>query len=147
MTERCPVCNNELAPDYAACPHCGFKLLGSTQRFAPVALPDESFSPEAKPAAAAALRVVRGPQTGVVIQLGDAPQTIGRSPQRDVFLNDMTVSREHALIEPCEGGYAIHDTNSFNGVWVNNDSVDAPRKLCNGDVIQIGAFCLLYQEE
>ena len=43
MTEKCPVCNNELAPDDAACPHCGFKLLGSTQRFAPVALPDESF--------------------------------------------------------------------------------------------------------
>ena len=28
MTEKCPVCNNELAPDDAACPHCGFKLLG-----------------------------------------------------------------------------------------------------------------------
>ena len=69
-----------------------------------MALPDESFSPEAKPAAAAALRVVRGPQTGVSIQLGDAPQTIGRSPQRDVFLNDMTVSREHASVEPADGG-------------------------------------------
>ena len=97
--------------------------------------------------ARATLNVVRGPQVGISFVLTGEPVTIGRSPQRDVFLNDMTVSREHALIEPCEGGYAIHDTNSFNGVWVNNDSVDAPRKLCNGDVIQIGAFCLLYQEE
>ena len=146
MTEKCPVCNNELAPDDAACPHCGFKLLGSTQRFAPVALPDESFSPEAKPAAAAALRVVRGPQTGVSIQLGDAPQTIGRSPQRDVFLNDMTVSRQHATITRTERGRLITDEHSFNGVWVNNENVDA-HLLQAGDIIQIGAFCLLYQEE
>ena len=59
----------------------------------------------------------------------------------------MTVSRMHATIEQENGCYVIRDANSFNGVWVNNDSVDAPRKLCNGDVIQIGAFCLLYQEE
>ncbi|MFR5829387.1 MAG: FHA domain-containing protein, partial [Adlercreutzia equolifaciens] len=138
-------CNNELAPDDAACPHCGFKLLGSTQRFAPVALPDESFSPEAKPAAAAALRVVRGPQTGVVIQLGDAPQTIGRSPQCTIFLNDMTVSRMHATIEQENGCYVIRDANSFNGVWVNNDSVEA-RALRPGDFIQIGTFCMQYEE-
>ena len=147
MTEKCPVCNNELAPDDAACPHCGFKLLGSTQRFEPVSFGDDALPVAAAPQAAAALHVVRGPQTGVTYQLGDQALTIGRSPQCDLFLNDMTVSREHALIEPCEGGYAIRDTNSFNGVWVNNDSVDAPRKLQDGDVIQIGAFCLLYQEE
>ena len=147
MTERCPVCNNELEPEASACPHCGFKLLGSTQRFAPVALADESFTPEPEPSAAAVLSVVRGPQTGIVFNLGSQMLTIGRSPQRDLFLNDMTVSREHAVIEPVAGGYAISDTNSFNGVWVNNASVDAPRKLVSGDVIQIGAFCLIYQEE
>lgn len=147
MTTLCPVCSNPVESDAAACPQCGFKLLGATQRFEPVPLDDAPPSVEAAPQARAALHVVRGPSAGVTLQLGDEPLSIGRSPQCDVFLNDMTVSREHALIEPCEGGYAIHDTNSFNGVWVNNDSVDAPRKLCNGDVIQIGAFCLLYQEE
>ncbi len=146
MSERCPVCSNELEPQATACPYCGFKLLGSTQRFEPVTFEDESFKPAAKACAEAVLNVVRGPQTGVSIQLGDSVLTIGRSPQRDLFLNDMTVSREHAIVEPMEGGYAISDTNSFNGVWVNNENVDAPRKLVNGDVIQIGAFCLLYQE-
>lgn len=147
MPEICPVCSNELTPGVPVCPHCGFKMIDATQQFAPVTLSDESFASEAKPAAAAALHVVRGPQTGIVIRLGDAAQTIGRSPQCEVFLNDMTVSREHAVIEPCDGGYNIRDTNSFNGVWVNNDSVDVTRRLTSGDVIQIGAFCLLYQEE
>lgn len=147
MSEKCPVCNNDLTPNDAVCPHCGFKLLGSTQRFAPVTLTSESLTPDTKPAATAVLRVVRGPQTGISIHLSDMPQSIGRSPQCDVFLNDMTVSRKHALIEPCIDGYTICDTNSFNGVWVNNENVDAPRKLRNGDVIQIGTFCLVYQEE
>ena len=49
MANVCPVCNNPVGPEDSACPHCGFKLLGSTQRFAPVALPDESFSPPRRP--------------------------------------------------------------------------------------------------
>ena len=108
----------------------------------------ESFAAQVKPAAEAVLRVVRGPQTGVSYRLGDdAIQTIGRSPQCDVFLNDMTVSREHAVIEPLDGTFSIRDTNSFNGVWVNNANVEDKYILTHGDIIQIGAFCLIYQEE
>ena len=146
MNTVCPVCNNPVDAQAAACPTCGFKLLGSTQRFEPVTLAGEPLPAAAESQAAAVLHVVRGPQTGVSFQLGDAPLSIGRSPQCDLFLNDMTVSREHAVVEPAEGGYVIRDANSFNGVWVNNDSVDA-RKLADGDVIQIGAFCLVYKEE
>lgn len=148
MSEKCPVCNNTLEPQTSACPSCGFKLLGSTQRFEPVTFGDDAPPVVAeKPAAEAVLRVVRGPQTGVSIRLGEATQVIGRSPGCDVFLNDMTVSREHAIIQPCDGGYTINDANSFNGVWVNNSNVDTPQKLANNDIIQIGAFCLIYQED
>lgn len=146
MSTMCPVCNNPIEPQDAACPHCGFKLLGSTQRFMPVSLGDDALPVAATPQAAAALHVVRGPQTGMTYQLGDETLSIGRSPQCDLFLNDMTVSREHATVEPSDGGYVIRDANSFNGVWVNNDSVEAQR-LASGDVIQVGAFCLVYKEE
>lgn len=146
MSERCPVCNNELDEGVSACPYCGFKLLGSTQRFTPVAIGGEAFAPAEKSVQEAVLRVVRGPQTGVAFRLGNTALSVGRSPQCDVFLNDMTVSREHAVIEPKEGGYVIRDVNSFNGVWVNNENVDV-RKLVANDIIQIGAFCLLYQED
>ncbi len=145
MSTVCPVCSNPIDPDASACPHCGFKLLGSTQQFKPVLLGDEPIAEEAKLVQEATLRVVRGPQTGVAFQLGDKKLVVGRSPQCDIFLNDMTVSREHATIEPADGGYVIRDENSFNGVWVSNDSIDEHR-LASGDIIQIGAFLLLYQE-
>ena len=145
MSTVCPVCSNPIDPDASACPHCGFKLLGSTQQFKPVLLGDEPIADEAKLVQEATLRVVRGPQTGVAFQLGDKKLVVGRSPQCDIFLNDMTVSREHATIEPADGGYVIRDENSFNGVWVSNDSIDEHR-LASGDIIQIGAFLLLYQE-
>ena len=143
----CPVCNNPIDSQAAACPHCGFKLLGSTQRFEPVSFGDDALCPS-RGRPSGGRRSPRGarPQTGVAYQLGDQALTIGRSPQCDVFLNDMTVSREHAAVEPSDGGYVIRDANSFNGVWVNNDSVET-RRLASGDVIQIGAFCLVYKEE
>lgn len=144
MPDVCPVCNSPVTPTDAMCPSCGFKLLGSTQRFTPV---DVTLGDDGAPSAVGAkgtLRIVRGPQVGMVIELGDKDLTVGRSPECDIFLNDMTVSREHAVIERTAGGYRISDNNSFNGVWLNNNNV-ADAALQPGDVIQIGAFCLLYE--
>src|SRR5699024_5029821 len=73
MTTLCPVCSNPVESDAAACPQCGFKLLGATQRFEPVPLDDAPPSVEAAPQARAALHVVRGPSAGVTLQLGDEP--------------------------------------------------------------------------
>ena len=148
MSERCPVCSHEISPNDTVCPTCGFKLLGATQAMQPLVMSETpATTVEESAPARATLNVVRGPQVGISFVLTGEPVTIGRSPQCTIFLNDMTVSRMHATIEQENGCYVIRDANSFNGVWVNNDSVDAPRKLQDGDVIQIGAFCLLYQEE
>lgn len=145
MTELCPVCSHEVSPDDAVCPTCGFKLLGATQAFKPLSV-DDAVAParEAAPASAS-LSVVRGPKVGMAYALGEDAVTVGRSPQCDVFLNDMTVSRMHATIEREGGCYVIRDANSFNGVWVNNENVEA-RTLRPGDFIQIGTFCLQYEE-
>lgn len=144
MSERCPVCSHEISPNDTACPTCGFKLLGATQAFSPVTLGDEVDVVERMPAQAR-LNVVRGPQVGISFALTGEPVTVGRSPQCTIFLNDMTVSRMHATIEQENGCYVIRDANSFNGVWVNNDSVEA-RALRPGDFIQIGTFCMQYEE-
>ena len=91
------------------------------------------------------LTIVKGPQIGQVFEL-DSPQiTLGRDPRNSVFLNDMTVSREHARILSTPEGYRIQDDNSFNGVWVNNENV-AEASLHPGDIVQIGAFCLLFED-
>jgi pSer/pThr/pTyr-binding forkhead associated (FHA) protein len=70
---------------------------------------------------------------------------VGRSPQCDIFLNDMTVSREHATIRPEAGEFVIKDSNSFNGIWINNQNVEEA-VLEEGDIVQIGAFCLLFNK-
>lgn len=151
MTDKkCPVCNADISTLDAVCPSCGFKLLGTTQEFNPVSM-EGMAAPEAANENAAEqpqkecpdtrLTVVRGPQTGVSFQLSCMPLSVGRNPKCDIFLNDMTVSREHARIEPDGDGFKILDNNSYNGIWINNESVEEAH-LHDGDIIQIGAFCL-----
>lgn len=145
MSEICPVCSHPVSPSDTACPTCGFKLLGTTQAFRPVAFETTGTPATGTAPTRATLNVVRGPQVGITFELGQEPLTVGRSPQCSIFLNDMTVSRMHALIEPEAGCYVIRDENSFNGVWVNNESVEA-RALRPSDMIQIGTFCMRYEE-
>lgn len=151
---RCPVCNSPISPTDAVCPSCGFKLAGRTQEFKPISSQSSPSAtaamrqvpPEAHPAPASSSKfvIVQGPQTGVTIPLENHPMTIGRNPQCDIFLNDMTVSRRHANLVPVDGDFQITDTGSFNGIWVNNQNVETAR-LRSGDIIQIGAFVLRYQ--
>ena len=147
MNATCPVCGNQLPEQAAVCPHCGFRPQGATQSFQPIAFGAEPTPAPVEPdPAKATLSVIRGPQTGVAFELGFGPLSIGRNPQCDIFLNDMTVYRQHANLVHGEKGWEIHDANSFNGVWVNNSNI-TEHALEAGDVIQIGAFCLQYQDE
>ncbi|WP_165044138.1 FHA domain-containing protein [Adlercreutzia sp. ZJ138] len=148
MNVLCPVCNNDFdAALNGACPFCGFKLAESTQRFEPIVLTDVTNTRMAPVRSSASLRVVRGPQTGIEFRLEGDSIRLGRNPHCEIFLNDMTVSRDHATIERSNSGsYAIVDNHSYNGLWVNNENVDAA-ELKSGDFIQIGSFCLVYQED
>ena len=146
MTQVCPICNNEFEDGAAVCTKCGYKIIGSTQSFKPVPVDgDGGEGGDDESSHLFDLRVVRGPQTGIDIDLKRGELTVGRDPQCDIFLNDMTVSRLHALIEVGETGCVIRDKDSFNGVWVNNRMVEACA-LRPGDTIQIGVFCLVYRE-
>lgn len=145
MSEICPVCQSPVAPGSASCPQCGFKLLGATEKFEPVTFDENARIQPADRLQHATLHVVRGPQAGVSYRLSGDELTIGRSPQCSIFLNDMTVSRMHAVLTREDSCYVIRDENSYNGVWVNNQSVEA-KALKAGDFIQIGTFCLMYEE-
>jgi len=145
MDERCPVCNNPIDATGGTCPACGFRNVETTQSFQPVTLSETDFiSAVEKPATTAVIRVVRGPQIEMTFHLEEGNYSIGRSQECSIFLNDMTVSREHADIAKTPEGFKIKDLNSFNGVWINNVNINEAI-LCEGDIIQIGAFCLLFQ--
>lgn len=145
MNKKCPVCLYEMDASQAACPQCGFRFLGETQEFRPISL-DELAPNASKDEPRAVLRVVRGPQVGTIYKLDKDTVTLGRNPQCDIFLNDMTVSRMHAQIDAEAGSFIIKDVDSYNGVWVNNQNVGS-KTLKSGDFIQIGKFAFVYDED
>ena len=71
--------------------------------------------------------------------------TIGRLPDCDIFLDDVTVSRRHAQLVKRERGYAIEDQGSLNGTYVNRRRVESTL-LDDGDEVQIGKYKLTYLE-
>ena len=91
----------------------------------------------------AMLVIHRGPAQGSRFLLDTDSVTIGRSPESDVFLDDVTVSRKHALIERLNNDFRILDTHSLNGTYVNSVSVNE-QTLRIGDELQIGKFHAIF---
>ena len=143
--KTCPVCNSPMDDSAESCSSCGYRLQGSTQKFQAVSL--DSSEPETTQVASTipTLTVLQGKQKGIVYSLEGDSAVIGRSPKCEIFLNDMTVSRKHAVLERVADGWSIRDTDSFNGVWVNNTNVDHAM-LSDRDIVQIGCFVLRYAE-
>jgi pSer/pThr/pTyr-binding forkhead associated (FHA) protein len=89
------------------------------------------------------LMVVRGPATGSRIDLVGDRMTVGRSAETDIFLEDITVSREHANFERDGDGWVLVDLGSLNGTYVGRQRVDRVA-LVRGDEIQIGKYRFRY---
>jgi hypothetical protein len=88
------------------------------------------------------LVVVRGPNAGSRYLLDREETTVGRHPDADIFLDDVTVSRRHATLTRGQG-VLLTDHGSLNGTYVNGDRVDE-RVLATGDELQVGRFKLLF---
>ena len=85
----------------------------------------------------------RGPGRGARFLVTSDGATIGRSPGSAIFLDDVTVSRKHAVIEKSESGFVFKDTGSLNGSYIDNEPI-TDKQLSVGDEIQIGKFHLLF---
>ena len=68
----------------------------------------------------------------------------GRSPASDIFLDDITVSRKHVVLERSPEGIVVRDVGSLNGTYVNRKLIEGPTLLHTGDELQIGKFRLAY---
>jgi hypothetical protein len=86
-----------------------------------------------------------GGRSGESFPLAGERVTIGRSPDAAVFLDDVTVSRNHALIVRRRDGLYIDDLGSLNGTYVNRRRIES-QKLDNGDELQIGKYKMTYLE-
>jgi FHA domain-containing protein len=69
--------------------------------------------------------------------------SIGRRPDCDIFLDDVTVSRDHALLVARGDAFHIDDLGSLNGTYVNRMRIDS-QKLADGDELQIGKYKLTF---
>ena len=87
-----------------------------------------------------------GGRSGEAFNLQGERMTIGRSPDAEVFLDDVTVSRNHALLVRRRDGLYIDDLGSLNGTYVNRRRIESHR-LNNGDELQVGKYKLTYLDE
>ena len=69
--------------------------------------------------------------------------SIGRAPEADIFLDDVTVSRDHALVVKRGGDFYLDDLGSLNGTYVNRHRIESHR-LADGDELQIGKYKLSF---
>lgn len=91
----------------------------------------------------ALLVVLRGPNTGARFLLDDDVVSSGRHPESGIFLDDVTVSRQHATFERVEDQFVVKDVGSLNGTYVNRERIDES-VLRTGDEVQIGKYRLVF---
>jgi pSer/pThr/pTyr-binding forkhead associated (FHA) protein len=100
---------------------------------------------DALPPGSALLVVKRGPNAGSRFLLDADLTTVGRHPESDIFLDDVTVSRRHAEFHrsPYTKGFSVRDVGSLNGTYLNRERIDSA-ELTSGDEVQIGKFRLVF---
>jgi hypothetical protein len=152
VTQHCPECGalNDEGANY--CQRCGAFLAqseappGTTTATYKVGETGEieEIQLEDMVAGGAAL-VIRagGGRSGESFPLEGERMTIGRRPDSDIFLDDVTVSRDHALLVRRGDDYYLDDCGSLNGTYVNRSRIESHR-LTDGDELQVGKYKLAF---
>lgn len=91
----------------------------------------------------ALLIVVRGP-AAERFRIDADETVVGRSATADIFLDDITVSRNQLLIVREGSSFKVRDVGSMNGTYVNRDLIDSTVDLKSGDVLQVGKFRMVF---
>ena len=93
----------------------------------------------------ALLMVRNGSQRGERYEITEVSTRLGRDPDNDIALDDITVSRRHAVIESSGLQYVVHDLRSMNGTYVNHERIEQST-LAHGDEIRVGRFRLVFTD-
>ena len=90
------------------------------------------------------LLVRSGPQAGLRVRLNPTVTRLGRRPESDVYLDDITVSRNHVEVERKGDSFIVRDAGSLNGTYLNQARIDGDAQMVNGDELQVGKFKLVF---
>jgi hypothetical protein len=154
----CSNCGAEVADLARFCSNCGVPLrdlqgidsaVATTGTLeAPVAMtgpltPIETPSVPGVAPGAAMLIIRRGPGEGTTFTLDSDQITVGRADDAALMLDDVTVSRRHAVISRSGGVWSVADAGSLNGTYVNRSRIDRV-ELAGGEEIQIGKYRFVF---
>lgn len=148
---ECQRCGHENEPGANFCSSCGASLSDVDETTVSLALLEDRQELEAElgsllddlPSDVGLLVVRRGPNAGSTFGMEADSTTIGRHPDSDLFLDDVTVSRRHAVVRRGPDGYEISDVGSLNGTYVGGERIDTV-PLHDMAEVQIGRFVLTF---
>lgn len=150
----CNQCGHRNPPESAFCSSCGGVLDRISDQTVTIARTDplQDAPGEADdivvrladlPDDAASLVMRNGEEPGSALSLAAPLTRLGRHPDSEILLDDITVSRRHAEIERRGARYVARDAGSLNGTYVNGHRVDEV-VLEHGDEVQVGKFRLIF---
>jgi hypothetical protein len=148
----CPECGHQNPEAANFCAKCGSHLKQEdageqTLTFTPDEMADDPGAALSDPSLKGPALVVRsgGGRAGETFFPSGERTLIGRSPDCDVFLDDVTVSRKHAELLQENGRFTIKDLGSLNGTFVNRKRIEAAEtEIEDDDEIQIGKYRLTF---
>jgi hypothetical protein len=148
---RCRRCGHDNEHDANYCSSCGAPLGGDEETTAALGLLEDRQALEDElgdlleqlPDGMGMLVVRRGPNAGSTFVLESESTTLGRHPDSDIFLDDVTVSRRHAAVRRSPEGYEVSDVGSLNGTYVDRERVETA-KLRDMHELQVGRFVLTF---
>lgn len=164
----CTACGKQNPDDARFCAQCGTRLAGDESAVAPdegLLAADSTITfglsteksetsdrqlnavdaaaVDALPGGHALLVVQKGPGAGSRFLLDTDEVSAGRHPDSEIFLDDVTVSRRHAVFHREAEDFTVSDAGSLNGTYVNRDRIDRVL-LKDGDEVQIGKYRLVF---
>jgi len=166
----CTACGRQNPDDARFCAQCGTKLvtaeapstgavepIGESTATIQIGTPggdrvetsDRQLNPvdaaavDALPSGHALLVVQKGPGAGSRFLLNADVTNAGRHPDSEIFLDDVTVSRRHAVFDRDGDSFTVSDVGSLNGTYVNRDRIEKVQ-LNDGDEVQIGKYRLVF---
>lgn len=140
----CPECGFQSPEAASYCSRCGALLTREGVGETTLSLgPDELEAAPATPSGPALVVRSGGGRAGESFEAIGARALIGRSPECDVFLDDVTVSRRHAELVGEGKTYVIRDLGSLNGTFVNKHRIEST-VLEDDDEVQIGKYRMTF---
>jgi len=145
VCQRCSHPNSVVAN---FCSSCGFDLTrpspDATGQHTIEIVPADHETGEVERVGPSAVFVVkRGAKAGSRFVVDSETTTLGRHPESDIFLDDVTVSRRHAEVRREDDAYLVVDVGSLNGTYLNRERIEQGR-LTGGDELQVGKFKLVF---